>query len=60
MLQTQLAVDLVEKCARLHIFASFKLSFLDAELFDHKMNTGFFKMSASLNMKFLQLNIMEL
>jgi hypothetical protein len=48
MLQTQLAVDLVEKCARLHIFASFKLSFLDAELFDHKMNTGFFLIECQL------------
>jgi hypothetical protein len=40
MLQNELAVDLVEKCVRLHIFASFRLGFLDAELFDDKINTG--------------------
>ena len=40
MLQTESAVDLVEKCVRLHIFASFKLGSLDAELFDDKINTG--------------------
>uniref|UniRef100_A0A183CIJ8 PCI domain-containing protein n=1 Tax=Globodera pallida TaxID=36090 RepID=A0A183CIJ8_GLOPA len=39
MLNNEMAVDLVEKCARLHIFASFRLVELEAELFDHKMNT---------------------
>lgn len=42
MLNDETAVDLVEKCARLHIFASFKLSFLESDLFDHKINTGLF------------------
>ncbi|KAL3120726.1 hypothetical protein niasHT_008018 [Heterodera trifolii] len=39
MLNNEMAVDLVEKCARLHIFASFGLVELEADLFDHKMNT---------------------
>lgn len=39
MLHNESAVDLVEKCVRLHIFASFKLRFLESDLFDHRINT---------------------
>ena len=40
MLQSELAVDLVEKCARLHIFSAFKLVSLGTELFNQEMNSG--------------------
>lgn len=39
MLSNAEAVDLVEKCARLHIFASHHLAHLDRAEFDQQMNT---------------------
>lgn len=40
MLESDLAVDLIEKCVRLHAFASFRLVHLDIGDFNQKMNTG--------------------
>lgn len=41
MLSDEIVADLVGKCTRLHIFASFRLAHLDESVFSQKMNTGF-------------------
>jgi len=40
MLQSEMAVDLVEKCARLHIFSAFKLISLGTEHVNQEINSG--------------------
>lgn len=40
MLKDRRAVDLVEKCTRLHVFAAYKLAKLEFSDFNQKMNTG--------------------
>lgn len=40
MLSDKVSADLVGKCTRLHIFASFRLAHLDESDFSQKMNSG--------------------
>jgi hypothetical protein len=42
MIIDETAVDLIEKCTRLHIFASHHLCQLEFNEFDQKMNTGIY------------------
>lgn len=47
MLQSEMAVDLVEKCARLHIFSAFKLVSLGTEHFNQEMNSEMTSLNAA-------------
>ncbi len=51
MMIDETAVDLIEKCARLHIFASHRLCELDFNDFDQRMNTGTTSASISFAMR---------